>query len=457
VSKAETPCHAGIFDLRLPKASLLNNLALSWNGVMGLSTRVEAIWPGQPDAYGPRRYRSPCRYSAYVPDPLGAIPVSMSGEQAADVGDVERALAAFDMRAQTQHDLEKLARFLLRAEAVASSKIEGLQVNARRLARHEAVPGRASARMDRTAEAVMGNVRAMVLAVDSVAAAPMVTLDNVLGIHRELMSHTEHSELAGHIRTEQNWIGGNDFNPCSAAFVPPPPDRVHPLMGDLCDFINRDDLPAVVQAALTHAQFETIHPFADGNGRVGRALIHVVLRRRGVTTAFVPPISLVLATQSNTYVAGLTAYRYDGAAGSESATAGVQRWVDLFVAAAARATDSAAALIDRMVELESRWRATVRPRRGSTADRILPELIAHPVVSVGDIGMLVGVSRQAATQAVKQLGAAGVITQVGGGERYRLFEASEVFTILTDYERALATESGDTKAEQPHRPVPYRR
>lgn len=83
-------------------------------------------------------------------------------------------------------------------------------------------------------------------------------------------------------------------------------------MEDLCNFIDGDDLPAVVQAALVHAQFETIHPFADGNGRTGRALIHVVLRRRGLVERAAPPISLVLATESDQYVAGLTAYRYIG-------------------------------------------------------------------------------------------------------------------------------------------------
>jgi hypothetical protein len=94
----------------------------------------------------------------------------------------------------------------------------------------------------------------------------------------------------------QNWIGGSSFNPCSAAFVPPPPDHVAGLIEDLCAFANDDSLPAVAQAAIAHAQFETIHPFVDGNGRTGRALIHVILRRRGLASRILPPVSLVLAT-----------------------------------------------------------------------------------------------------------------------------------------------------------------
>jgi Fic family protein len=93
------------------------------------------------------------------------------------------------------------------------------------------------------------------------------------------------------VRDQQNWVGGNDYNPCGADFVPPPPEDVAPLIADLCRAVNDDSFPPVVQAALVHAQFETIHPFADGNGRAGRALIHVVLKRRGLTTAYVPPIA----------------------------------------------------------------------------------------------------------------------------------------------------------------------
>ncbi len=258
------------------------------------------------------------------------------------------------------------------------------------------------------------------------------------------------------MRETQNWIGGNDFNPCFAEFVPPPPDHVDTLLRDLCDFTNRDDLPAVVQAALVHAQFETIHPFADGNGRTGRALIHVVLRRRGLATALVPPISLVLATRADRYVAGLNAYRYEGRPSEPAAAEGVQRWLDVFLSAASRATAYAVALCGRLGEVEARWREAVRPRRGSAADRILPFLVPQPVLTAGDVETILGVSRQAATQAVRQLADAGVLAQIGRGERRRMFEAAEVFTALTDYERGLATDSGDTRSERPRRPVPYR-
>ena len=132
-------------------------------------------------------------------------------------------------------------------------------------------------------------------------ATPLL-VDVLLEVHRRLLAATHLSEHAGRVRTIQNWIGGSSYNPCNAAFVPPPPESVAPLLEDLCAFCNEDQLPAVAQAAIAHAQFETIHPFVDGNGRVGRALIHLVLRRRGLAPRALPPISLVLATRANDYI-----------------------------------------------------------------------------------------------------------------------------------------------------------
>src|SRR5207244_6049511 len=128
-------------------------------------------------------------------------------------------------------------------------------------------------------------------------------------------------------RDQQNWSGGSSHNPCSAAFVPPPSDRVRALMEDLCRFCDEDSLPAVAQAALVHAQFETIHPFADGNGRTGRALIHVILRRRDLAPSYVPPISVILGAKRDRYIAGLTAFRGDR----------VANWVEQFSGAARNA------------------------------------------------------------------------------------------------------------------------
>jgi hypothetical protein len=140
---------------------------------------------------------------------------------------------------------------------------------------------------DRIAVEVLANVAAMEAAVELGSSTDTITLDDLLGIHRTLMERSSMPHIGGVVRTMQNWIGGSSYNPCSAVFVPPPPDTVDALLHDLLDYVNGDDHPALVQAAIAHAQFETIHPFADGNGRTGRALIHVILRRRGLAPRFV--------------------------------------------------------------------------------------------------------------------------------------------------------------------------
>lgn len=415
---------------------------------------IAKTWPGFPDGFGPRPSRRPCRYAAYVPDRLSDLALEWGPVMAADVVDVEVALARFDAQAGQRVDLEQLARFLLRAEAVASSRIEGLRVGSRRLARHEASVAHGANPRDQTADAVLGSIQAMVMAVEDVASPSTVTVDHILAMHRTLMDRTPNPELGGLVRDRQNWVGGDGFTPCAAEFVPPPPDDVEPLLDDLCAFINRDDLPAVVQAGLVHAQFETIHPFADGNGRTGRALIHVVLRRRSAVTHYVPPVSLALATDSRTYIAGLNAFRFDGPAGSTAAEQATRRWLEVFVAATRRAVSDATRLGLDLGELEARWRSAVSPRRGSAADRMLLHLLAHPVVTVDDVASLAGVSFQAANQAVERLVAAAVLRPIGAAARYRMFEAPDVFDLLTKYERSVATPSGDTRRDPPARPVP---
>jgi Uncharacterized conserved protein len=128
-------------------------------------------------------------------------------------------------------------------------------------------------------------------------AAEIVVNIDIVDIHEVLMANAPNRDVAGRVRSKQNWIGGNDYNPCGAGFVPPPPEYVLPLLEDLAGFCNEEMLPPIVQAAVAHAQFETIHPFEDGNGCTGRALIQVVFRRRGLAPAFVPPVSVIATSQ----------------------------------------------------------------------------------------------------------------------------------------------------------------
>jgi Fic family protein len=307
-----------------------------------------------------------------------------------------------------------------------------------------------------TAAEVLGNIRAMTWALED-GATSEITLDRLLETHRRLLDRTRLAEHAGRVRTEQNWIGGSSHNPCSASFVPPPDDVVPELLADLLEFCNGDDLPPVVQAAVAHAQFETIHPFVDGNGRVGRVLIHLVLRRRGLATRSLPPVSLVLATWSRDYVDGLTATRYLGPPTGQSAAEGTNRWIALFAAAVRRAVDDAVQFEEYVSLLQDEWRAGLgRVRARSATDLLLRALPGAPVLTVAGAAELIGRTFQAANEAIARLIAAGVLRQVTVGRRHRAFEAPALIQAFTDLERRLASPAGDTRSVRPSRRVPRR-
>jgi Fic family protein len=405
----------------------------------------------------PRRDRRSCEYEAYIPDALASRLVTIDADVAADLAEAEAAIVELNARHGVLADTEALARLLLRAEAVASSKIEGLEVGPRRLLRAEAASQLGDDPRDVTATEVLGNVESMAWATSEAAAGRPITRDFILETHRRLLARTDHQGIAGRIRDEQNWIGGSSYNPCSAAFVPPPPEFVGDLVDDLVTFLNDDVLSPLTQAAIAHAQFETIHPFADGNGRVGRALVHVVLRRRGLAPRVVPPISLVLATRSKDYIHGLTGVRYRGTPGSKTAHQGLNQWLAIFAGACRRAVDDVAVFEERIKALSEAWHQRLgRVRANSATERLLVALPGAPIITVTTAAVLIDRSYQQTNQAMQRLVDSGVLRQITVGQRNRAFEAIEVIDAFTDLERQLASPAGDTRRVSPRRPVPRR-
>ena len=418
---------------------------------------VRNVWVGSHEPDLPRRDRRSCDYEAYIPDPLVDRSFSFIGPVAADVTEAEAAIVLLNQNATGLQDTEAIARLLLRAESVASSRIEGLEVGGRRLLRAELVRDLGDSTTDVTAEEVLGNVRAMRYAVDELTTAGSVTFDGILEVHRHLLEGTALERFGGVIREEQNWIGGSRFNPCSAAFVPPPPGEVEALLRDLAAFCNDDSLPAVAQASIAHAQFETIHPFVDGNGRTGRALIHVILRRRGIAPKVLPPVSLVLATWVGEYVEALTGTRYLGDPNSERAVEGVNRWVELFAAASKRAVVDATTFEERIAEIQDGWRRRLgKVRRVSAVDVLVRALPGAPIVTVNGAAALIGRSFQQTNDAIQRLVEAQVLKQINVGRRNRAFEAPDVLVAFTELERRLASPDDDTRSSLPTRAVPYR-
>ncbi len=352
--------------------------------------------------------------------------LSLDMEVAGVVSEAENAIRRLNGVAQPA--LAPLARLLVRTESIASSKVEGMQLDVRELARAEArieTGGRAGS----VVREVLANIGAMELAVHEAAAVPQFGPDQVLAIHRRLMESAPNPQNAGRFRAGQNWIGGNDYNPCGADFVPPPQEHVGPLIEDLCEAINDDVLPPLVQAALVHAQFETIHPFDDGNGRTGRALIHVVLRRREIAAAYVPPISVVLANARDRYIAGLTNFREHG----------VERWVEHFAATAASAAHLAWSYLGEVKALVTEWRNQLAatpsaPRADAAAWALIDILPAHPLITAPVAAAATGRSKPPVYQAIRDLETAGVLQPLSAARRNQTWEAVGLLDLLAGLE-----------------------
>ncbi|MGP0031568.1 MAG: Fic family protein [Acidimicrobiales bacterium] len=414
----------------------------------------ELIWHGSP-AGQTRRERTPCSYRAYIPDPLAERALTLLADVVADLSDAYRAVGALQDRQTGLASVESVARLLLRAEAVGSSYIEGLQVSARRLAKEEFAERAGLPTSDDTARAVLGNIRAMSGALELADLERPITVEDLCTLHLELLAGTRDAHWGGVVRQEHNWIGG--VNPCRAAYVPPPYEQVRGLLEDLCSYLSGDDHPPIVQAALAHAQFETIHPFVDGNGRVGRALIHLVLRRRGLAPNFVPAVSLILATNAGAYIAGLVSFRYDAPAADPLAAESAIQWIDAFVNALLRACTDAAVFANQLDQLEDLWRKAASPvRRDSAADLLLSALPGLPILTVETAAQAIGRSRKRTNDAVNHLHACGVLRQGTVGRRNRVFEVADLLDAITQFERRLASPAAETVIARPVRVVPAR-
>lgn len=386
---------------------------------------VHQIWKADPAIYAPPRYRRACEYDAFIPAPVSGIDLSLPGDVAGVVSDAEKAIA--DLNRGAGPELMPLARLLLRTESIASSKIEGMQLDARSLARAE-VNQETGRKVGSGAAEILANIDAMQLSIERAANLEGLQPKDLVDIHRVLLERAPNSQIAGRFRVSQNWIGGNDYNPCGAAFVPPPPENVDRLLDDLCAFVNDDGLPPLVQAAIAHAQFETIHPFADGNGRTGRALVQVVLRRRGLTPSFVPPISVVLARDKDRYLRGLTVFRDDQ----------LVDWIELFAAATAEAANLAAHYATRVSDLRQRWREQLRehsnPRADAAAWSLITVLPAHPIITVPVAIAATQRTRPAVANAIEELEATGILVRLTESARNRAWEAHGLLDLIVGLE-----------------------
>lgn len=386
---------------------------------------IRKTYQSDPSLYAPAKYRKACTFDAFVPYPLDAFAPDLPGEVAGVVSDAEKAIA--ELNRWPGPELMPLARLLLRTESIASSKVEGMQVDARTLARAEANQD-TGRRIGPEAAEILGNIDAMQLAIERASSKDRIEVADIVDVHKVLMANAPNREIAGRIRDSQNWIGGNDYNPCGAEFVPPPHEYVAPLLDDVAAFSNLETLPPVVHAALVHAQFETVHPFGDGNGRTGRALVQIIFRRRGLAPAFVPPVSVILAGEKDRYIQGLTQFREDF----------IAEWVEVFAVSAKRAADLATRYAERVASMQEEWRDMLRhasdPRVDAAAWAIIDVLPAHPVVTIPVVVVATGRSKPTARAGIDELVLAGVLRPLGQSKRNLAWEVDGLLDLIVDLE-----------------------
>lgn len=363
------------------------------------------------------------RVRAFVPHLLTDRDLTLDPRAAASaataVADIAHSAAGLP------EDHLPLVRLLLRSEGVASSFIEGVRAPVVDIVLAEATPGGALT----PAAWVATNLAAVADAVEHATGAAPATLDLLLSWHRTLMTGSPTpARYVGVVRTEQGWIGGT--SPWDAHLVTPPPHHLDPLLTDLVAYLNRNDVDPVAQAAVAHAQFEVIHPFADGNGRVGRILVGWILTRRlGLLTP--PPVSTAIAADVGGYTASLTQYRL----GEHNS------WIGWFARAVSGAGQAQHALVQQVATIQHGWEQALRNRAGrpvrsdAVAWRVLGLLPRRLVLTSSLVAAELGVTSKAASDALGALTCAGILTEhgtaarTGAGRPARLFVSVELLAL----------------------------
>jgi Fic family protein len=371
--------------------------------------------PGTASRAQIRKHQGP--YRAAVTPAIAGAQLHLPANLASALDDATNEIARFD--AELGAEIAPFAAILLRSESAASSQIENLTASARAIAEAEldiAVSGNAAN--------VVANSRAMTAALHL---ADRLDADAILQMHQALRGRTT-SDVAGKWRGEQVWIGGGAVGPHRAMFVPPRHDLVPAAIDDLIEFIARDDLPVLAQAALAHAQFETIHPFPDGNGRTGRALVHALLRAKRLTRTVTVPVSAGLLIDVDAYFDALGAYR------NGDASPIINRFID----AAFSTTANGRRLADDLHAIRESWNSSIKARKGAGAWKLADVLLRQPVVDRDTVSRELGVTGTNVYGPLKALVAAGILTETTNKKRGQIWRSAEVITALD----AFAARSG---------------
>lgn len=373
-----------------------------------------------------RYVRQPTGYGAFVPAALPPRPpVRMDAEVQRLLSQADRALGRLDGSVHTLPNPDLFVLMYVRKEAVLSSQIEGTQSSLQDLlaAEAELFPARSAAS---DVDEVINYVAAMKHGLRRLGDVPL-SVRLIKEIHATLLAGTRGAELSpGEIRRTQNWIGPSGCTLREAVFVPPPPHEVAQALGDLELFLHADDdIPLLVKVGLAHAQFETIHPFVDGNGRVGRLLVAFLLCEREALAMPVLYLSHYLKRHRQRYYELLQSVRDEGR---------WEAWLAFFLQGVREVSFEAAETAGRILRLREAHRTALTDGLGRAAGnglRVLDALYDRPIVSVEDVRKVTGTTYAAANDLVARLVELGVLVEITGRARNRRYRY-EQFVALFD-------------------------
>lgn len=349
-------------------------------------------------------------YQAAISANIADLTVNLPSDVLADAEDASREVTRFD--AELGGEIAPFSSVLLRTESAASSNIENLTASARAIAEAELLGAKTTA----NAKVIVANTAAMIAAI---TLADDIDADAILAMHKALMRDVD-PKSAGRWREEQVWLGGGTHGPRGAMFVPPHHGRVLAAVDDLLRFAQRPDIPVLPQISLAHAQFETIHPFSDGNGRTGRALIQAMLRRKGLTRNVTVPVSAGLLTDTDSYFAALTAYR-------EGDSAPIVRRIS---EAAVAAVFNGRELVSELHAVRAEWNDKITARSDSAVWQIADLLLRRPVINTALLTEELGIESKHARRYLEPLSGAGIIIETSSGPRSRVWRSPEVIAAL---------------------------
>lgn len=379
-----------------------------------------------------RYVRQPGGYQAFMPAPLPpAPPIRLEGELQALLSQADRALGRLDGSIQTLPHPDLFVAMYVRKEAVLSSQIEGTQSSLQDVLAAEARV--LSVDRPNDVDEVFNYVAAMNHGLARLADLP-VSVRLIREIHQRLLSGVRGQHLTpGEPRTSQNWIGPGGCTLAEATFVPPPPHEVPRLLGELERFLHDESpLPLLIRIGLAHAQFETIHPFLDGNGRVGRLLITFLLCEKDVLLKPVLYLSHYFKRHRQRYYDALQAVRDRGE---------WEAWLAFFLTGVFEVSRQATETARHILSLRERHRQVITDHFGRAAGnghRVLEYLYQHPIVAVTELRELIQTSYPAANNLVTQFVTHGVLHEMTGQKRNRRFVYRDYVDLFYDtQERAV--------------------